>query len=272
MMETFIAAMAVVIFLLQLSIDDHLNNQKANDQQALSSIISYASESAGTSKVPRFNRDVVQNCNTECGQVALLNGIDWAEALCGPYGIKDPFSASYVYEKCAKREAVEGVTAEATEIVNDLTALLDAKLRNEINSRKTFCIAEGRSKVDDILQSRALEQGLDMSFARRPILLDDDCFSTKKVRLGSGPVSGPFADVLDLYSQMLNHALFNVKRVVNEGSDPWRNPGYCEWLTDLPFAEPFCNANKNVPDCKQFLDIYGNCEKILADATSKSEL
>ena len=57
----------------------------------------------------------------------------------------------------------------------------------------------------------------------------------------------------------------------------------CFWLTQVgedcarhvgPRCDtlPFCEANPDYPVCDKFLSIYAKCEKLLADATSKSAL
>ena len=214
-----------------------------------------------------LTQDMVNACTDACSQVAVVNGIDSAEALCGAYGVEEPFSDSYTYGKCVKPEAVEGVTAEATKIIGDFTSPLDKKVFYDVNSRETVCDSEVETFVDNILVSRAMEHGLDMNFARTE-LSQDRCFSTEEEFIGPARVSLQ----LNSYGRDLEHALFNVKRVINGGAEHWNNRRACEWLTGLFGAKPFCEANKDFPDCKQFLDIYGKCERILADAANKNEL
>lgn len=220
-------------------------------------------------EVSQLTADKIIDCERVCHQVVVLDGIDSAESICGEYGAENPIYRNLLtYKKCAKPEIVEGVTADATKLVKDSTAPFDADVSNEINSRGNFCFSEVDSIVDNVLQSRAKEHGLDISIFRRDTLSNDECFSTEQTIIGPAPVSLALSD----YGQNLGHALFNVKRVVNEGSDHWRNPGSCAWLADLFGAKPFCEANKDFSGCEQLLDIYGNCEKILADAANKNEL
>ena len=165
-------------------------------------------------------------------------------------------------------QLVKEVTTEANKIVNDFTASLDEKVFYDVNSREIYCDSDVDAMLSAILQLRAKAHGLDLSFARRDRGADGSCYSTEKEIIGPARVSGELRRLgLDF-----GHALFNVKRVINDERERWDNQRSCEWLTDLFGANPFCEANKDLPGCEQFLDIYGNCEKILADAANKNAL
>ncbi len=252
MMGIFMAAMAAVMLLSGASIDC-LNNQKIENQQTQPEQLTYISETADTINEPEQAAkkawDKIRECTNACRQVAVLNGINSAEALCGAYGMEQPFSVSYTYEKCVNPEAVEGVTAEANKIIDDATTEFEAQWSTQEQQQSSRDV----HVVVDMIHSRAKEHGLDL---------------TTTCSLSEHSIAGKL-----LYcGKALEHALFDVKRVVNEGSDHWRNRHSCEWLTRLPYAKPFCEANKDFPGCEEFLDIYGNCEKILADAANKDEL
>ena len=198
-----------------------------------------------------LTRDMHEDCVDTCSQVAVLNGIDSAKALCGGYGAPNPFSLSYSYQKCVKpAKFVEELTGEATKIIDNATAEFEARLSNPEQQQSSREI----HVVNGMIHSRAKEHGLDLTTICS--LSEDRYISDKLLYCGRN----------------LEHALLDVARVVRKGSNHWRNQRSCEWLTSLPYAEPFCEANKDVQGCKEFLDIYGNCEKILADAANKNEL
>ena len=104
-----------------------------------------------------LTQEVVNDCTDVCSQVAVVNGIDSAEALCGAYGV-EPFPSYRTYGKCVKPEAVEGVTAEATKIIADAIAEFEKKLSDQEQQ-------SGRAvhDVSDMIYSRAKEHGIDLT-------------------------------------------------------------------------------------------------------------
>lgn len=151
-----------------------------------------------------LTQDVVSACTDVCSQVAVLNGIDSAEALCGAYGVEEPFYATYTYRKCVKPEAVEGVTAEATKIIGDTTE----EIVERWETQEPQCSGSARDIVD-MIHSRGKEHGPDLT----PFLVAFKCIH-----------SVPSVDFRFVTGgRGFGRALRDLTRFVKMTSDSWKS-------------------------------------------------
>ncbi len=242
---------------------------KQKDEPAQEEKEAQPAESA-QAEVPDLTADMVYNCNDACHQVAVLNGIDSAESICGEYGAKQPISVLFVYKKCAESRSAEEVTAEANKIIDDATTEFKEMWSNQEQQPNT----PGPTLTNMII-SRAKEHGLDLTTR---------CGSSSYTDVYDAWLHASLNQLLRVCGARFNSAMHFLNHVVvNSDPNHWMDRYNCEWLKqdghDCSYLAgarcatlPFCEANKDFPGCEQFLDIYGNCEKILADAANKNEL
>ncbi len=183
-------------------------------------------------------------CRSVCDQTAILAGHDAAAALCGSRDANDP-GRYYTYEKCANPSTAATTKAAAIERVDaDIASFAPVLAEKvEVNDGK-FDTVRLKDVLRAELKRRAHNHGCDLPFM-------DDAVD------GSG--YGLYYTLFDLSGEY-----YGVRSYLTAAA----SDAPCNWICDhvRSHVTPFCDANKNFPDCEQYLEKLAKC------AANKDEL
>ncbi len=243
MMGIFTVAMAAVMFFSGAGID-RLNEQKAKNQQATELWGQYLQNSI-ISWLDYFDR-----ADCACDMLELLYGPGSAKDFCGSRSAKLSWSTHHSYT-VGEGLRWEEVRPEVRKLIEDEVVSIAPVLAEKIGPPPSLPgdalwgpSEQGGQIVADTLTSRIRDRGWDVtSIFELPNNIYDVFYMA----------SNKYGDIRDTITY-------------DTAVDP--HGGSC---CDVSAAE-FCEANKDFPGCEQLMDIYGNCEKILADAANKNEL